>query len=49
MEIRRTIAIRLRELLTRQIPLRTQRLWTHDGLSHSVVSEEEYQFDGVSD
>jgi hypothetical protein len=49
MEIRRATAIRLKELLTRQIPLTTQRLWTHRGLSHSVVSEEEYQFDGVSD
>jgi hypothetical protein len=47
MEIRRTTAIRLRELL--KIPLTTQRLWTHRGLSHSVVSEEEYQFDGVTD
>jgi hypothetical protein len=48
METRKAIAIRLQELLTSQIPHTTQRMCTHRGLSHSVVSEEEYEFDGVT-
>jgi hypothetical protein len=40
------MAMRLRELLTKPIPLTTRRLWTHRGLSHSVVSEGKNQLDG---